>query len=368
MTLTPNQVVTHLQKFLPSVTDKFDNAISGATAVAAGSTVTVSAVAHGFVVGNPIVVSAGAFSNLLTSVVDNGDGTVRFGTDQEHDLTEPQRVADPTQLTLRDFANVWDGTHDIVAIPNRDFFEIAFPAGETVVPALGTGVLSESRAAGILGNQSIDTVPDADTFTFEVTEFPTFPDGTIDGFAASGSMRIFGAADFNRAVDLYNRLMPDEYALFVIMGDVTVSKDRFTANDAIGAFTAQNFQKQTVLNNFSTLVFIPTRDDVAGNAAQQDAYGDIYAALLRVLYTFTFEDSNTAITYTTVSNGHGAGQYNTAFYVHVYDWQRPDAISFDQGFNLDPEVAFRDIEGALANFGDDEAELTFGINLDDEPE
>jgi len=366
MSLTPNDVVFHLQKFLPSVSSRFSTAIAG-TATALGSTVTVSSIAHGLIVSNQIVVTAGVFSNLLVSVIDNGDGTVRFETDQEHDLTEPQQFADPTQLTLSGFGNVWDGTHDIVAIPNRKFFEIAFATGETVVPALGTGLLDEPRSAGILGDQTIATVPDVDTFTFVVTGVPSLPTGVIQGFGAVSLLRIFGAADFERAKDLYNKQAKNEYALFVIMTDVTVSKDRNTSNDAIGAFAAQNFQKQTNLNNFSTVVFIPTKDDIAGNDAQQAAYDEIYKALLRVLYGFQFEDEDTALTYVTVSTGHGAGEYNTAFYVHVYDWQRPDVISADQGFNLEPDVAFRDINATFNNFGDEEAPLTVGINLDDEP-
>ena len=366
MSLTPNEVVFHLQKFLPSVSSRFSTSIGG-TATALGLVVTVSSIAHGLIVSSQIVVTGGVFSNLLVSVVDNSDGTVRFETDQEHDLTEPKQFADPTQLTLSGFGNVWDGAHDIVAIPNRKFFEIAFAVGETVPPALGTGILDESRSAGILGNQTIDTVPDVDTFTFTVTGVPSLPTGVIQGFGAVSQMRIFGAANFERATDLYNKQVKNEYALFVIMNDVVVSKDRETSNDAIGAFTTQNFLKQTTLNNFSTVIFIPTKDDIAGNDAQQAAYDEIYKALLRVLYGFQFEDADNALTYVTVSVGHGAGEYNTAYYVHVYDWQRPDVISVDQGFNLDPDVAFRDIDATFNNFGDEEAPLSVGINLDDEP-
>ena len=365
MSLTPNEVVFHLQKYLPSVSARFSDQIIG-TAAAVGATVTVSATAHGLSVADSIVVSGGVFSNLLVDVVDNGDGTVRFETDQEHDLTEPKFHADPTELTLDGFGSVWDGAHNIVAVPNRKYFEIAFPAGETVLPALSTEILVEPRSAGILGDQVIATVPDADTFTFEVAGVPLLPTGSITGFTASSRMRIFGAADFKRATDLYNKQVEDDHALFVVMGDVTVSKDRNTSNDAIGAFAAQNFQKQTNLNNFSTVVFIPTKEDIAGNEAQQAAYGEIYRALLSVLYGFQFEDDETALTYVTVSAGHGAGEHNTAYYVHVYDWQRPDVISAAQGFNLDPDVAFRDIDTTLDNFGDPEAPLPFSTNLDDE--
>lgn len=369
MSLTPNEIVSHLQKYLPTYSDKFATQLTG-TASANGTTVTVNVVNHGLSVNDPFVVSSGVFENELIDVVDNGDGTVRFETAQEHDLTEPQQYADPTQLTLVDFTSGdedWNGSFDIVAIPNRKFFEIAFPSGVTILPTLGDGKLQEPRSAGIVGNQTVATVIDTDNFTFEVTDVPSLPTGEITGFKASALLRIFGAANIDRAEALYNKQLKDEYALFVIMGDVDVSKDRETSNDATAAFTPQNFQKLTVLNNFSTVVFFPTKDDIAGNDAQQDAYGDIYQALLAVLYGFQFDDETSALTYVTVSTGHGAGIYNSAFYTHVYDWQRPDVISAAQGFALTPETAFRDIGLTLENNGDPEAILTAGINLDDEP-
>lgn len=367
MSLTPNEIVFHLQEFLPTFSDKFSTQITG-TATALGTTVTVSAIAHGLSVSDPIVVSAGVFENLLIGATDTGDGTVRFETDQDHDLTEPQQFADPTTLTLVDFGNVWDGVHEIDSVPNRKFFEIKFPSGETVPPALGTGKLLEPRSAGIIGNQVVATVPDVDTFTFVVTNVPSLPTGDIPGFKASSSMRIWGASSIKRASQLYNREAAGKHALFVIMTDVTTSKDRSTGNDAIGAFTPQNFQKQTQLNNFATVVFIPTKDDIAGNDAQQEAFGDLYRALLQVLYGFQFEDSETTLTYVTVSVGHGAAEdNNNAYYVHVYDWQRPDVISAEQGFALSPDVAFRDMDATLKNFNDPEAELKGDVNLDDEP-
>lgn len=367
MSLTPNEIVFHLQKYLPTYSDKFTTELTAPTATAAGTTVTVNSVGHGLQVGDPFVAFSGSFENLLTAVEDNGDGTARFTTAQEHDLTEPQQYADPTQLTLVDFGNVWDGDYTIVAIPDRFTFEIAFPDGETVLPALGTGKLQEVRSAGVVGNQIVATVIDVDNFTFEVTSVPSLPTGAVIGFGAVTRLRIYGAANIDRAQDLYNKEIKDDYALFVIMGDVDVSKNRETSNDATATFTPQNYQKMTVLNNFSTVVFFPTKDDIAGNAAVNDAHGDIYRALLAVLYGFQFEDDETALTYVTVSTGHGAGIYNSAFYTHVYDWQRPDVISAAQGFQLTPQVAFRDIDLTLLNKGDPEVKLTVNINLDDEP-
>lgn len=367
MSLAPNQIIFHMQRFLPSITDLFSETIAG-TAASLGNTVTVASVAHGLSVGNKFVIGGGTFSNTLIDVVDNGDGTVRFETDQEHDLTEPKQFADPKQLFLDGLGSPWDGLQDIIAIPNRKFFEVAFPIGETLLPGLGAGVLIEDRSAGIIGDQEVATVPDADTLTFDTSDIPSFPTGTINGFEMITRVRIYGAADFKRAKEAYNKQGANELALYLIMGDMVVSKDRNTSNDAIAAYTAQNFLKQTNLHNFSTVVFIPTKDDIAGNTAVQLAYGEIYTSLLKVLYGFQFEGSgcDAALTYVTVSAGHGAGEYNTAYYVHVYDWQRPDVTSFEQGFDLQTSVAFRDIDQTLDLHGDKDAQLENKIDLDGE--
>lgn len=368
MSLSPNEIIFHLQKFLPSVTDLFSETIAG-TAVSAGNTVTVSSVGHGLSVGSKFVIGGGTFSNSLISVVDNNDGTVRFETDQEHDLTEPKQFADTKQLRLDGIGAPWDGLHDIISIPNRKFFEIAFPDGVTVLPDITNGLLIEDRSAGIIGEQEVDSVPDVDTFTFNAVNVPLFPTGVINDLSIIKTIRIYGAADFKRATETYNKNKSGDLELYVIMGDMVVSKDRNTSNDAIAAYTAQNFLKQTNLHNFSTIVFIPTKDDIAGNAAVQLAYSEVYTSLLKVLYGFQFEsdECDAALTYVTVSAGHGAGEYNTVYYVHVYDWQRPDVTSFEQGFDLQQDVAFRDIDQTLNLNNDPEAIFKNVIDLDKEP-
>ena len=194
MTITPNEIVEHLQTYVPVFSDKFSTSISGATATADGTTVTVSAVAHGFNVGESRVVTAGEYENQLVGVTDNADGTVRFETDQQHDLTEPKLPADPTTLTLAGIGSPWDGTHTIEAIPSRDFFEIEFPAGETTLPTLtASSVLIENRPAGIIGSQTVATA-DTDEFTFEVTDVPELPIGDVLNFSASGTLYMVSAS------------------------------------------------------------------------------------------------------------------------------------------------------------------------------
>jgi hypothetical protein len=332
--------------------------------------VSVNAVGHGLSIGQKIVVVNGLFENSLDSVVLNADGTTRFGTVDEHDLVTPQFPDDPQTLTISGIGAPWDGEHQIDNIPNREFFEIETPAGETIAPDITNGLLIEERSAGLGGIQEVATVPDVDNFTFNVpTDIPSLPTGGILQLEILTGVRVVGAADFARAEAVYAQQANTDPYLFVIMSDANVSKDRATESDGVGTFTAQNLQKQTVLQNFTVACFIPTAtSDTAGFNAQSQAYDEIYQALISVLYGFKFDDPTSAQNYVTVSVGHGPGvnETNSAYYVHVYDWQVPTVITFEDGFGLQPNVAFRDIEGTFDLFDDPEAQLTVNIDLDEE--
>lgn len=365
--IEPDDITLHLQRYLPVFTDMFSDTIT-ATATVSGTTVTVTSVAHGLVVTNKITVGGGDFDNSIAGVVDNGDGTVRFTTDFEHDLTEPKNVNDPTTLTLSGIGSPWDGVHTIDSIPNRMTFEIEFPTGVTVLPDISTANLVEDRAAGIIGFQEVATVPDADTFTFDVANVPDFPTGAVQSIKIAKNIRIAAAENINRADDFYTAQSTDDAWLFVIMQDVEVSKDRHTLNDGVATYTNQNLGKQTILQNFSTAVILGVDADASGSSAMNKFYGEIYRALVSALYGFFFDDTDTATRYVTVATGHGpATVQNTSYSMHAYDWQIPSVISYDNGFLLQPDVAFRDIVSAWANNSDDEAIMNLGVDLDDEP-
>lgn len=366
--ITPNDIVTHLQTYLPVFTNLFGDKLT-ATATASGSTVTVTSTAHGLSPGDSVSVSGGTFENTITSVTDNGDGSLRFETAQDHDLTAPKAALDNKTLTLSGIGSPWDGAQKIVTIPNRRAFEIDYPAGETIPPSIVTAKLVENRSAGIIGLQTVATVPDADTFTFEVSNVPSLPTGDVGSIQVATGSYIFGAESADRADEIYAQYSIGQARpmLFVIMNDTDVSKDRHALNDGVATYTAQNYGKQTILQNFSILVIYPTDQETSGFNAQDLFYGDIYRALVSTLYGFFFEDPDTPIKYRCVNNGHGPGALNSAYAAHVYDWQIPSVVSFENGFLLQPDVAFRDIVSDWFNNSDEEALLDLNINLDDEP-
>jgi hypothetical protein len=368
--ITPRDIVNHLRAFLPSVTDLFHNSILSTGVTQAGGVVTVDAVAHGLIPGQVVIVVNGVYENQIASAVVFAEGVTRFTTTDQHDLVVPKLPEDPQTLTLSGLGAPWDGVFQIDSVPNRETFEIVTPTGETVPPVITTGQLVEQRAAGIVGRQLVATVPTVDQFTINVpSDIPSLPTGNVLELQVLTGTRVVGAADFSRAEAVYTSQPATEAYLFVIMDDAAVSKDRHSLNDSIASFTPQNLQKQNLLQNFTVAVFMPTAaGDTAAFNAQSTAYSEIFQALLNVLYGFRFDDPTTAERYVTVSTGHGPGvnANNTGYYSHVYEWQVPSVITFEEGFGEQATVAFRDIAATFDLFGDPQAQLSVNIDLDEE--
>lgn len=369
--LTPLDILTHLQTYLPALTTLFSDSISGATATVAGNVVTVATPsAHGLSPGTKVAFAAGQFQNPVTATFLNPDDTVRFTVGSDHDLTQPKFFDDPDELVLSGVGAPWDGTHKIVAVPNRRTFEVALPTGETTAPA-PAGLLVEDRPAGITGLQTVATVPTSTTFTVDLSGVPDPPAGTVQSISVVTQIRVAGAEDAERAAQIYARSSASDANarpwLFLMMTGTDASKDRETFSDAIAGFTVQDLRKQTLLQNFATIAILPTADDKTGFTAMSQAHSEIFRALASALYSFRFEDPDTSIRYVTVSNGHGPGTYDTSRYTHVYDWQVPTVVTYANGFDRQADVAFRDITQTLGLNSDEAAQLVANIDLDDEP-
>lgn len=361
--ITPTNLVQHLMTYLPLYSDLFTSSmtISSAT-MGAGNILTVNATGHGKTVGKSVVLTAGTIRNPLTASLLDGE-TVIFTTGSDHDLIRPSLPLDDYTLELDGFGDDWDGGHIIIDVQNRRNFSINLPDGYFFAPVVdGSQYLMESIFTGV---QTVATVPDADSFTIDLSSAPEYPTGTVDGLRIISGFRIAAAADFKRAQAAYSEHGADEIYLFVIMTDTDVSKDRHTLNDGVAGFTRQDEMLLRLMQLFSTVVFIPTTGEISGSVAQTLAHGSIFTALIGSLFGYSMPGS--LIQYKTVPVGHGPGEYNTAYYTHVYEWQLPGVINFEDSFIEQSDVAFRDMVQTLQFFADEQAEMVSNINLDDEP-
>ena len=352
-----------MRTYLPVFTDLFTEYVANITLVSTTATeiVVTTSSAHGLTVGGKVVLSGGKVLNDVANVAIVDDQAV-FTTTYDHDLIMPSQINDDQTLELSGFTpSVWDGTHDIKGVANRRTFTIDIPTGETLAPS-ANGDLLENRNDW----WGMQTISAATTLTFSITlsGSPDLPIGTIDGIKIIKGFRIYATADFQRAQAIYTKQASQKACAFIIMTDGSISKDANTMNDAVAGFTKQDLSVLRIQRNFSTAIFLPTDDDLSGSAAQDLCYDSIYTSLLFTLFGYEANDGS-AISYGAVPTGDGPGIYNSAYYAHIYDWQLPGVLTWQDGFYQANDVAFRDIEQTLTQF--QYGELISNIDLDEEP-
>jgi len=361
--LTPNDIVDHLGTYLHRATDLFADTIAVSSAeVGVDNVVTiVTASAHGLSVGSTFSVSAASVTIPIT-----GFSSGRFETTLDHDLTEPKLVNDLTTITLSGFTDsAWNGDFEIDQIPNRYLFSVT---NENSDPTLnGNEKLTVNRSISVFGINTVDSIVSPTSFTFTAINAPDMETAEIDGMELVTKARVTAAANFDRADEMYTKYSDEKLWLFVIMTDADVSKDRHSINDSVATFSQQDEMRLRLLQNFSFVVFFPSSSELSGYAVQQLAYGEVFEALLNVMYGFGgFAKAEDGSNFVAVTTGHGVGQYTPAYYTQVYDWQLPVDITAN-GWNFFSSVAFRNIEGTLPmNTSDNLEKLTLSINLDEE--
>lgn len=362
--ITPNQILCHIQTYLPFYTDRFSDLVDIQSAeVISGDTVRVTTnSAHGLTAGYDLIVVSGLLENPIVSVQALTDSVI-FTTSFNHDFITPSKPNDLKTLTLSGFTDVdWNGEHDIITVPTRKFFEIPIPEGASVPTLTGSEIVYEDRPAGLKGVWEIVNIPSSTQFDFEVTGRPSFPINTISNLKIASRVFIHRALDIQRAEELYTKgINQADNVAFLIAQDVEASRDRHTLNDSIMSVTTQNEARLMMLTSFSTVVFFKTTDQIAGNEAQELAYGEVFDSLTKAVYGMKSENNNTR--FLVISNGHGAGKYNTAYYTHVYEWQLPEHITYKSGFRESVNVALRRIEYTLHPFDLENVE-TLELNID----
>lgn len=369
--ITPNDIVLHLATYLPRVTNIFSvmpTVIS--SDVISENTIYINAANHGLTVDTPLAVTSGLLNNPIIDVqLKNIGAELVFTTQDDHDYTVPPCITQYVELGGFTLSSVYDGKHELIGVPNRRNFSISLPANQFVAPVLnGNEVVKEDRNLGIKGYHTVTSVPDENSFLIQIDNVPPLPINYITELGLTQNVRIAAVSDIDRAREIYSRQNIDQGIwAFVIMGDVDVSKDRYTLNDATAGFTSQDNLLIRYLQNFSVVIFIPTVNDVSGSEAQNLAYGEIFDSLCKVLFGFGFNDPISKINYVTVSNGHGPNPFNTSWYEHVYEWQLPAASNYEDGFGFTEDVAFRDIHSVWDINRDAAAQMVLNINLDEEP-
>lgn len=365
-----SEIVERLQAELPKRTALFSNSVSITSLTRSGSAVTaVCAAAHNLSTGDDALIRGALELNPITSLTF-ADGIASAVTQNNHDLTLPTadmiRFGNTQSFNFAPVSGADQAEYNIAAlvssVPNRKNF--SYPVtGSPASPATGSPALEQE--GGYNGLFSV-TVIDPTTFTYQITTTPASPaSGTI--VAETGS-RISSAVSAERALRSYTEQSTDDYWLFVVLGDVNISKDRSVLTDAASENSVQNEYRDRLIEPFRVFVMVPGVTAYSGREfqdAMEDVRGYIYNSLAGFIFGSALFESPWCKT-SPLGDRFAEEMATNAVYVHEFSFQRVVDVTYPDTIGPPESRAFRDVSvSSRYQFGTEELEST--IDLDEDP-
>jgi len=354
--LRPNDIVTQLQDCLPLLTDRFHDEIPITSAiVSSGNLVITFPEDHGLFAGEKIYIDQALIRNRLVSAAVTVDDTVRYETENEHDLTAYMEERPGRQWPNGKTVLLELPTPEIVqvtldptsaGVPSSFLFEGV--DGSPIPTITGNEYLLENRAYGVSGFKTIDSVT-PNTITIDLSDVPNVPDGAVIMEHILTNVRVCTVADLDRAKEIYTKQASKAY-MFVIMLDRDASNGR-SNDDDFTSLPGSSYRPTDIIQNFSVLVMVPCNDDLGANENKEWVYSDLFVILNQCLYGWE----------KTGYKSDGQAEYNTAYYAHAFDFEARSRIDFEDGYINNKTVAFRDLEWAQTIF--DEGNSDASIEL-----
>ena len=336
-----NSIIEQLKEFIPQYTTMFSDRVTINSITKSGDTVTVTtATSHGLTTNDEIVINGAKNKVAITTLTQTG-GVATATTTNEHDLTfNKTNIAQNIikSVTIEGCnESAYNGTFDLTEVTDRNNFKFTIDSG---APASATGspALLENHNMNYNGKHTI-TVIDTTIFTYTIiNDYLSTPAGGSP-YLNSG-VRISGDATIERVISAYashpstsniisidgEQIDTGKMWLFAILNDANISKDRKMDNDSSNLRTgSDNFQMLNI-NNFSLYLFLPTKKQVSGRLARdiaEDLLKPVYKSILRFEVPSPFISDNFSIV---TPLGHGYFSYNSAYYIHKYDFEFVDIV------------------------------------------
>lgn len=360
-----SDIVLLLAKNLPKYSSLFTNNINITSLTRSGTTVTgTTSDPHGLSVGAGINITGASAPIGVSSLTRLGPlGTAI--TDADHDFT--LGLATPTIDIIGANESEFNGSFIIVGVPNRRTvtFQIddsgATTATGTTLSTNGSSALKQYN--GLYG---ITSIPSASTFTYEVNNSDMMSPAVGDSIQGRVSARISAVVNVDRLIDAYTKNPANELWLFVSLGTVSASKNRNILSDAVDNTQRQQYFKQQILQNVTLYLVIPTAvEQIVGRQAR-DLSEDLFRPICQSILFHKFPtglycDANNPLQFVS----HDFTAYNTAYYIHEYNFQQVADLLFEDTVGYSEDVAFRDI---ALDLGPDigTGSLIAEINLDED--
>ena len=356
------EIVATLQARIPLFTDKFSDVTQITSLTSSGNTATAVAPNHGVSVGETVII-AGSLSDVAIASFTRTGITGLIETSTDHDITDGLETVDVAGANEAEF----NGNFKILQTVNRRTIKVQMlDSGPTVATGSLLLINGESIFRGYNGTVNVTAVLDVNTFQYETAGSDLLPSSGSP--VVNRGLRISGSASVERLLDAYTQQPPNDLWMFAVLGDVAASKNRNMQNDTVDtlgrAQQNEGFQ-QLIIQPFSVYVFVPTSNSLAARDAR-DLCEDIFqyvcgSLLFAQLSSGLACPPQNAVTFV----NHGFAGYNSAFYIHEYQFEQTTYLTFADTIGYDPDTAFRDIDLIM---GSDIGNETFDtyINLDDE--
>lgn len=362
-------VVLQLFSQLPKYTDYFSTNISiTALNLVANVVTATTAIPHGLSIGKTVNITGAVIKNPIISLTQINNIATAV-TQNDHDLTEGFNCT--VNITGANQAD-YNGTKTLLTVPNRRTFTFKI-ANNPITPATGTIFLNETERTinPYNGLKIIVSVPTATTFTYAVSQSVySPPSGTI---VAKTGLRVGGAISFDKANEWYSKQAKQDYWLFVVLGDVTASKDRYTGDDATATTPKNTRYRERAITPVTLFIFAPSPDDttilgVNGREVADIMHGPVFYALCKSVLRKKFKTIFSENVWSELMFvNHGYYGYNQSYYVHQFTFESTFDITYSDTIAPDDNVAFRNIELNFQRLTDDYILATASINLDDQP-
>jgi len=357
-----SDLISQFKMFLPLFTDFFTTNIPITSASILGTTVTIdTATPHGLETGEFVTLS-GIKNSLSISSLTSSDLIATATTSVNNDLTKdfiPNiEISGATEPE-------YNGTKPLLDVLNRTTFTYQLNA-TTTTPATGTPVLLETHNLSFNGSFAVTVTS---TTQFEVTNnSPGLGTPVGTNMQAKTGIRVSGLNDIERGIDVYTKKKFEELWGFVVLNDAVINKDRDMNSDAEVERTPRNEYRMKFINNFSFYVFVPTAMEINGRQGR-DLCEQLARPVFRSIAGYQPQSIFVSKQSTIVTPiNHGFFLYNTAYYIHRYQFQyteymvndaaacptNPNGVDefFPTGGDTRPiidTVAFRDVNYKIDN-------------------
>ena len=357
-----SDIIKHLIKYLPRLTDKFSNTLDVSNVSIAGDVVTITfSASNTLQTGNQITIH-NALVNIDIDTLTYDDGIITATTLQDHDLTFGYQQT----ITIANSSNSSvNGKFNLTGVTNRRTFKYQYDL-PSPTPTFGSPILVENIEDNHFnGIHSVVVINDT---TVEITILNNpYTQINFENIVVSSSINISGGSNLERLIDAYESQKPIEPWLFVVLDDLVTGKARSSPQDSIQNASYLNAWNIEQLAGFSIYFFNPTVDQLTGRLSRDDAE-TLRSSLYSVMINSRFNTGlagGTPMSNVTPTNDGIAG-YTKSYYIHQYQWQQVQQVTGSDVGNFVTTRAFRDLNMKRLNPFDIEI-LDDNINLDEEP-